>query len=62
VWGHEYVITSLLEIAVSENKTKWPPPAGGVQLVAAARLLSMAPGKSGDDKDNPLHFSGEIKD
>jgi hypothetical protein len=22
----------------------------------------MAPGKSGDDKDNPLHFSGEIKD
>jgi hypothetical protein len=22
----------------------------------------MAPGKGGDDKDNPLHFSGEIKD
>ena len=22
----------------------------------------MAPGKGGDDKDNPLHFSGEVKD
>ena len=22
----------------------------------------MTPGKGGDDKDNPLHFSGEIKD
>jgi hypothetical protein len=22
----------------------------------------MTPGKDGDDKDNPLHFSGEIKD
>ena len=22
----------------------------------------MAPGKGGDDKDNPVHFSGEIKD
>ena len=22
----------------------------------------MDPGKGGDDKDNPLHFSGEIKD
>ena len=22
----------------------------------------MAPGKGGDDKDNPLHFWGEIKD
>jgi 3-polyprenyl-4-hydroxybenzoate decarboxylase len=22
----------------------------------------MAPGKGGDDKDNPLHFSSEIKD
>jgi hypothetical protein len=22
----------------------------------------MIPGKGGDDKDSPLHFSGEIKD
>jgi hypothetical protein len=29
VWGHEYVITSLLKISVSKNKTRRPPPAGG---------------------------------
>ena len=29
MWGHEYVITSLLEIAVSKNKTRRPPSAGG---------------------------------
>jgi hypothetical protein len=29
---------------------------------AAALRVSMAPGKSGDDNDNPLHFSGEMKD
>jgi hypothetical protein len=29
VWGHEYVITSLLGIFVSKNKTRRPPSAGG---------------------------------
>jgi hypothetical protein len=29
VWRHEYVITSLLEISVSKNKTRRPPSAGG---------------------------------
>jgi hypothetical protein len=29
---------------------------------AATRRVSMTPGKGGDDKDSPLHFSGEIKD
>ena len=28
VWGHEYVITSRLEIAVWENKTRRPPSVG----------------------------------
>jgi hypothetical protein len=32
------------------------------QSSAAAHRISMALGKGGDDNDNPLHFSGEVKD
>jgi hypothetical protein len=33
-----------------------------VLAIAGGEMRLMSPGKGGDDKDNPLHFSGEIKD
>jgi len=51
-----------LEVALARPCTISVVTGPAPKFSAATRRVSMTPGKGGDDTDNPLHFSGEIKD